>query len=203
MLNFMNVSMELYVRPYIMKQLTALHTQKNMLEEAQPNAVFDVDLATAKRCFYILRNLIRRNDAAVLDDICFLLSIPAVKNLAHTEVSPGQSNELLRLALNISNAPAALILLNLPEVRAMAERNNYYHDEMRGGLDLRALAQNRESSMTALSPGEQRCLEAALTHYNPILQQQDMVPSLITVLKERLKERFMSILRQLQSKKRG
>ena len=72
----------------------------------------------------------------------------------------------------------------------MAEQNNYYRDEVQGGLDLRALAQNRESSMTALSQGEQKCLAAALTHYNPTLQQEGMVPSLITALKELLKERF-------------
>lgn len=178
------------VFPFITRQLDNLHAEKRQIEETNVNVVFDVNEKIAKCCFYILRNLIRRNEPALLDEIRFLISIPAVKNLVHREVTIGQSNELLRLALSISNAAAAELLLTLPEVNALAQQNQYYPHLVRGGLDLHALAQDRESSMTALSVGEQKRLKTALDHYNVTLRQEGMVPNLMTSLKETLKERF-------------
>ena len=77
----------------------------------------------------MLRNLIRRNDATLQDDIRFLLDIPAVKALVHTAVTANQPNELIRLALTTGNQNAAALLLTIPDVRTLAEQNNFYRTE--------------------------------------------------------------------------
>ncbi|KTD59631.1 ankyrin repeat protein [Legionella sainthelensi] len=84
----------------------------------------------AKLLFYIVRNLIRRNEACLIDDLHFLLNIPAIKALAHSEVTPDEPNELLRLALSIDNRKAVTALLNIPLVRTNAEKNRYYGFEI-------------------------------------------------------------------------
>ncbi|OEH48262.1 hypothetical protein lpari_00703 [Legionella parisiensis] len=161
-----------YVTPFVTKKLTDLQVQKNTVEQENAYAVFDITSPEeAKLLFHVLRNLIRQNNPARRDDILLLLSIPSVKALAHTEVTPHQPNELLRLALSLGNETAAELLLGIPAVRELAAQNNFYRTEQRGGLDLRALARNRESAMTALTQGEQKRLEKAITHYQPMLQQ--------------------------------
>lgn len=178
------------VLEFIHQNLDQLQNNKSEFEAEQVNAVFDVNREMAKRCFLMLRHLIRLNNETHLDAMRFLLSIPAVKNLAHRSSTSGQSNELLRLAISINNISSAELLLTLPEVHALAQRNNFYNGEANGEFNLEALAQNRESSMRALSNGEEKRLADALNHYNPILKQRGMVPSLITSLKETLLERF-------------
>ncbi|KGP63830.1 hypothetical protein EP47_12430 [Legionella norrlandica] len=70
-----------YVYPFVTQKLASLHEQYNQLEEEDPNAIFDIDNEEAKFYFYILRNLIRRNDPALYDEIIFLLSIHQSKIL--------------------------------------------------------------------------------------------------------------------------
>ncbi|OGV45002.1 MAG: hypothetical protein A3F46_02365, partial [Legionellales bacterium RIFCSPHIGHO2_12_FULL_42_9] len=83
-----------YVYPFINDKLTVLRAQKAAVEQGNPDAVFDTaDVEEAKLCFYVIRNLIRRNNPALLDDIRLLLEIPAVKALAHTAVTPQAPNE--------------------------------------------------------------------------------------------------------------
>ncbi|KTD62275.1 ankyrin repeat protein [Legionella santicrucis] len=159
------------VWPFVVRKLSALRTQQQEAEANNLDAVFDVPAEEAKLLFYIARNLIRRNDAALIDDLRFLLNIPSVKALAHAEVTPNQANELLRLALSVGNQEAASILLNIPAVRVLAEQNNYYREEQQGRLDLAALAADRESSMTALTQGEQTQLQAVTDRYQPLLHQ--------------------------------
>ncbi|KTC92178.1 ankyrin repeat domain-containing protein [Legionella cincinnatiensis] len=160
------------VWPFVSQTLTVLRAQQQETEANHLDAVFDVvSAAEAKLLFYIARNLIRRNDTTLIDDLRFLLNIPSVKALAHTEVTPNQSNELLRLALSAGNQQAASVLLNIPAVRLLAEQNNYYREEQQGRLDLAALAADRESSMTALTQGEQQQLQAVTDRYQPLLHQ--------------------------------
>lgn len=76
----------------------------------------------------------------------FLLDIPAVKALAHTELTPDQSNELLRLALFVDNQQATTILLNIPEIRFLAEQD---------GLDLPVLAADRKFPIVPLTQDDE------------------------------------------------
>ena len=180
----------LHVNPFTSQKISALHVKKETLEQEHPNAVFDIaDPNESKLLFYVLRNLIRRNEPDLRDEISFLLNIPSVKALAHTEVTPHVPNELLRLALTIGNQVAAELLLNIPAVRQLAEAANYYHSERRGRLDLRALAQNRESSMTALSQGEKERLKDALDRYQPLIKQAG-IDNIMQDLKNRLETRY-------------
>ncbi len=159
----------LSITPFITQQLTALH--RDALN-VSTHSVFDIaDPEQAKICFYMIRNLIRRNDRTFDDEIRFLLTIPSVKALAHRAVTVGQSNELVRLALTIGNQEAASILLNSSEIRILAEQNNFYRAEVGGQLDLAQLARDRESSMTALAKGERQRLDGTILHYAPILKE--------------------------------
>ncbi|MDP3704642.1 MAG: hypothetical protein Q8R24_01875 [Legionellaceae bacterium] len=167
---------ERYIPLFVSKQLQFLRSQKNGLEAKHAHAVFDVDANQARVCFYMLRNLIRRNSDDLRDDMLFLLNIPEVKSLVHVDVTPGRSNELLRLALLTENRSAADILLAIPAVRELAAAHNYYRDEMRGQLDLRALARDRESSMGGLSKIEQKRLDKALERYQPVMTEQGIEP---------------------------
>ncbi len=161
-----------YVHSFINRKLNELAQVKTTFDRENPHAVFDIaNPEEAKLLFYCLRNLIRRNEEVFRENILFLLELPAVRCLAHAVVNEGASNELLRLALRISNQTAAELLLTVPAVRELAQQNNYYAGEVRGNLDLRALAQDRESSMIALSAGEQQCLKQASDHYDPLLKQ--------------------------------
>jgi hypothetical protein len=112
--------------------LASLRASRGTFEESNPEAIFDITEKQATNYFYIIRNLIRRNDEALSDDIRFLLEIPAVKALVHTDVTPGEENELLRLALSVENQNAAEILLTIPAVRALAQQNDYYREEQSG-----------------------------------------------------------------------
>ena len=179
-----------YVQPFVQATLTRLREEKAAFEQAHPNEVFDVASASdASLYFYMIRNLIRQNNANVLDDMRFLLNIPAVKALAHTAVTPNEPNELLRLALTLGNQASAEVLLNIPDIRALAEQNNYYQAERRGNMDLRALAQDRESSMKALSTDEKRRLKRAIEHYQPLMKAAG-VSIIITDLRETLASRY-------------
>lgn len=178
---------ELIIKPFIDQRLTALHLDALNISA---NSVFDInDPEQTKICFYILRNLIRRNDRTLDDEIRFLLNIPSLKALAHCEVTPGQPNELVRLALTTGNQEAASILLNIPRVSALAEQNNFYRSETNGQLNLAQLATDRESSMTALTKGEQKRLDDAIRRYRPTLKEKG-VKNLIVALREQLRQRY-------------
>lgn len=180
---------ECSVNPFIEQRLAALH--KDALN-VPSHGVFDIHSPEqANICFYIVRNLIRRNDRALDDEIHFLLSIPSVKALTHTAVTPNQPNELVRLALTTGNQAATSILLNIPEVRALTEENDFYRAEMLGQLDLERLSQDRESSMTALTQGEQKRLDAAINTYGPALKKSG-TGKLMNALREQLKERYVA-----------
>ena len=189
---------EKYTHPFITQQLSLLRTQQTTLETEQTQAVFNIDEDNAQLCFYMLRNLIRRNDAGVLDDIRFLLNIPAVKALVHTAVSPNQPNELIRLALTTGNQNAASLLFTIPAVRALAAENNFYQNEVQGGFDLRAVARDNESSMRALSTGEQHRLSSATARYEHVMKTQG-VELLFQDLCEQLKARYTAHPARIQT----
>lgn len=162
----------LQTSPFIANHLQALHARKSALETEDTHAVFDVEINEAQLLFYILRNLIRRNSPESHDEIRFLLNIPAVKLLAHTAVTPNEPNELLLFAMTTGNQEAAAILLTIPAVRVLAAEHNFYQNHARGRLNLRAVAQDRESSLRALTTGEQRRLSAAIERYQPVMKSK-------------------------------
>ncbi len=58
---------ERYVNPFIQNELSTLRAMKTTFERANPNAVFNIaDEAQAARCFYMIRNLIRRNQPCIM-----------------------------------------------------------------------------------------------------------------------------------------
>jgi hypothetical protein len=178
------------VLPCLSEKITSLRAQKATLELESPNAVFNVENPTeAQLLFFMARHLIRLNSPAHQDDLLFLLSIPSVRALAHTEVTQSRSNELIRLALSIGNAPAAQLLLSIPAVRQLTEQNDFYRAEVRNGLDVGALARDRESSMTALSQGERERLQAAIDRYQPMIAAAG-VQNIMNDLREKLTSRY-------------
>ncbi len=178
---------ERYVNPFVQNQLTALRALKTASERENPDAMFDIDETQARLCFYMIRNLIRRNQPDLLDDICFLLAIPAVQAIAHAPVTRNAHNELLRLALTAGHHEAADVLLAIPEVRALAEGRHFYRQE----VPLPALERDRESSMRALSTGEQKRLNKGLEFYQPIMTARG-VESLFIDFKKELESRFLA-----------
>ena len=190
---------ETIIYPWVANQLTILRETKVQFNEQSPTDVFNLtdEENEAKRGFYLLRNLIRRNEATLNEDISFLLDIPAIKALVHTEVTPNQANELVRLALSVNNQWAAERLLAIPAVYALAEANNFYQNEQQGQLNLRDLAANRESAMTALTQGEQKRLARAVAHYQADLTDpnRDIMMELRTTLVTRYEARPATVQR--------
>ncbi len=156
------------VQDFMNTRLAHLAQEIDTFHATRPNEVFNVaNREQAHLYFYMMRHLIRQRTPEPLNQLNLLLSIPSVRALAHQEVSRNQSNELLRLAMSLNNQDAVLMLLNIPAVRNLAQINHFYQQEQRSGLDLSALAQDRESSMIALTQGEQQALECARTKYQP------------------------------------
>ncbi|MBA3535879.1 MAG: hypothetical protein H0T84_04620 [Tatlockia sp.] len=180
------------ITPFVNTTLVSLHEESEAFGLQNPNGVFDLlDRDRARFCFYLIRNLIRRNDRAFDDELRFLLNIPSVKTLAHQEITQGKPNELLRLAMATGNQEAATLLLNIEAVRRLAEENDFYREERSNGVDLRQLAQDRESSMIALTEGEAKRLEKAIAHYQPIIQTAG-IEVIMQGLRNDLIERYLN-----------
>ncbi len=198
---------EEYIYGHVSSFIHGLKQQQSAYEGEHPNGVFDVEEDTAIHAFYALRNLIRRGVDRVYgshiraaedlsNDIRFLLSIPGVKDLCHQrmtadEYGGGRENELLRLANRMGNESAAQILLQLTRVRELAEDANFYSDDAFGaGLDLRALSQDRESSMVALSESERRLVHQTELHYQSSIRDKGGIAAVFLLLKEELERRY-------------
>ncbi|CAM2864673.1 hypothetical protein [Legionella worsleiensis] len=149
------------------------------------NGVFDLDENEVKLGFYLARHLIRENTPEACEQLGFLLGIPGIADLAHREITPNQPNELLLLALRLSNRLAVKILFTLPPVRELAEQHNYYARKIRGTkLDLHALVQDRKSSI--LRPLNEDILKEeirkfARTHFINSLINSHNLPLLLQV----------------------
>ena len=197
---------KLYIYNYLKLKLSDLDSRKLHFEQENPNGVFDLPPQNAEYAFYMLRNFVRRgversygDDARAAEDLSneirFLLSIPSVRALCHQAVtvdenSPGQENELLRLALRLGNDSAAGILMQIPEVYQLATQNNFYQDELGGGIDLRQIAEDNESSMVALSQAEQKLVNKAHSHYKKAMASMGGDQDVFEQLKSELKRRF-------------
>lgn len=153
-----------FVKSFIREQLAQLEIERSDWQDTHGDEVFDVTSEQAPLYFLLMRNAIRQQSPEGLAILNQLLEIPAVRALAHTSLTE-LDNELLRLAVRIGNIDAIVRLTRIPAVRALAQRNNFYQEEAQGRVDLRAIAQNRESSMVALSVDEEKLLAAATKRY--------------------------------------
>ena len=113
---------EKYIVPFVTEKLAALHIQQQQSLLENGSTIFDIhDEEEAKLYFYIIKNLIRKNNPTNLDEIRFLIDIPAVKALVHVTTTPNEPNELVRFALTSNNQEAAAILQNVPSADKMAD----------------------------------------------------------------------------------
>ncbi|KGP63829.1 hypothetical protein EP47_12425 [Legionella norrlandica] len=92
--------------------------------------------------------------------------------------------------MTVENQTAADLLLNIPAVRQLAEANDFYANAQYAGIDLGALAHDRESSMTALTSGEQKRLASAIQHYQPQLNALG-VNNIMAALRVQLMDYYM------------
>ncbi len=88
-----------YVNPFIVKHVSRLKEMRDAFKQNNPEDIFDLFTKSEYlQGFYMLCNLIRRNDETLFDDMRFLLSIPNLKVLASIGVNPEEENELIRMA---------------------------------------------------------------------------------------------------------
>lgn len=179
------------VRPFAQGLIHKWQTAYERFQADHPNDVFNLGENEVELGFYLARHLIRENTPTACEQLGFLLGIPGIANSAHRAVTLDQPNELLRLAMRLSNQSAAEILLTQTPVRELAVQHNYYVGEMRGTeLDLHALAQDRESSLRALSKPEKRRILRLKEHYAPLINKLGDVNNLLAIVRNNLHKRY-------------
>ena len=97
------------LQSFIKQQIADLRARKIEIEKQNPSAIFDVSQNEAQDLFYIISNLIQRDNVQWQDDIVFLLKIPAVK----AAVTSNTPNELLRLATCFNNRGVSDLLRDI------------------------------------------------------------------------------------------
>lgn len=80
--------------------------------------------------FYIARNLISRNNPKDLEDIKYLINTPNVKQLLCAKFGTVLPNQLLIRALLVDNSDVVNFLLEIPEVKDLAEKKDYYKKDI-------------------------------------------------------------------------
>lgn len=99
-----------------------------------PNAVsLIIDPATIKLYFYMARNIVRGEQQKHEGKLQLLLSIPALKALAHEEVTAKIPNELMQVALLCGNFNAADELLKIEAVATATVDNAFYYTSIPAG----------------------------------------------------------------------
>ncbi len=145
------------------------------------------------RCFYLIRHLIRRPDYLDSQDhLEFLLSIPALTDVAHRSPNPQEApNELLRLAFDVEHEGAALRLLAIPNVRQAAMRDYYYLDyQAQVAADLTAILEDHESSLRALPPHVRFQYEKLAAHYEARIAQAGGAHKILDAMRTELAARY-------------
>lgn len=179
-----------YVKRYVNKRMKALKKACLLAEANNPNGVFDVSSSDAHFYFYAIRYFIRLNTPESIESIEYLIEIPSIRAILADEITPQQSNELIRLALQLGHQDAIRCLLGVPAIADLARSNNFYQAEARGELDLRALAADRESSMVALTAGELRRLDEVIKYYELQVKAKGGVEAVMKELHQRLIARY-------------
>lgn len=182
-------------QPFIAAQVAELKQRYAKHQALTPELNFDISENEARLCFYMMRHMIRQDYSvlpaterhALQQDFKFLMDTPEVKNRLHLTVTPGESNELLRLAIRLGRTWARDYLIEIPLVRIVAEANDFYVNE--GGLlgDLQRVIRNAESSMEPLSHEEEARLKAVKEHYKGQLKDDNAVNTTIEHLMHTIK----------------
>lgn len=163
-----------WVKHFIDERLNKIKERKQAFELSNADAQFDLSNHEDKFIyFYIIKNLIERNNEQSNQYIRMLLEIPAIASIAHINVNSEQENELFHLAHYIENQDALALLLTIPNVRMLVE------------------AQAHESSLIELTQTEQKRLNRAIQYYQPQLERigvQNIINKLCTWLIKRYQQ---------------
>jgi hypothetical protein len=199
------------------KQTTSfLYTISLLDEAAGPDQIVDFDatdprkhLEQALYGYYVLRHLIRilgnnqDNREYAYRKIDRLLQIPSIKALVilnatqtHLEAdSPlgnfqfaRQSNELLRLAQNINDRIVINRFFSIPEILNEARENNFYSG--RSAINLREMANDRESSMVGLSPVESAAFAQIENAYKEAVENAGGTSAVMDQIRKKLEDLF-------------
>lgn len=167
---------------YITKECVDLRILQSSCEIA--NVPFDIeDGDEAALLFDIAKYLIRSERPASLDNLGFILAIPAVKNLAISKVNAEQKNVLIQFALAERNNAATNLLLDIfPEQKALVNE-----EEIRGNI--KQIIRNQESSMEIDRQYNERTSDA-LNYYRPLLSQEGGIQQVLENLRRTLLIRY-------------
>jgi hypothetical protein len=149
---------------FLYERCEAWQAEARAFAESNPNAVFTLDEVNTAFALRAAIGFIRHNNPSSQQFLQFLLGIPSVVAQAHTVVRD-EENAILRAAIRHENQRAIQLLMTIPQVYALAQAHNFYADDVTGNVDLRAIVRDRESSLRALSPSEQRRLSRLKEHY--------------------------------------
>jgi len=198
--------------------LKFLQTTHELRANFDPQGVFDFNSGDARADqhqalygYYVLRHLIRQlgdnqYGEAVYTEIERLLMIPSIKalvihNATQTNLAPNsllgnfqfarQSNELLRLAQIVGDPVVIQQLLSIPEILAQTQRSNFYAG--RSAINLQEMVRDRESSMTGLTPIEQKKLCRIEEAYkNTVKNYKDGVNGVMAEIRKELETLFLA-----------
>jgi len=141
----------------------------------------------------MLRNLIRRGgnyrtENERLDSIrCIeqLLAIDDIVARCHECILPNYvKNELLKLAQSVGNSDAVRRLLQIENVRRVAQEEATHGDQ---SDSLRRIAENSESSMGALKSPEQALMEKVIGHY---MRSEESAGAVMNRLRDHLRQSY-------------
>lgn len=177
-----------YVNTFVTKYMQNLNEKINDFSIHSPGAAFDLTVENEiQMAYFVLRNLIRAHSPANnnLVEINQLLSIPAISARASD-----RDNELLVLTMRGNMNDITRRLIQIPAVRVLAEQNNFYVNQIQGQINLRDLADNPESSMTALSQHERDILQNVKDKYAELSQSLGGHKGVLSKFKEYLESEY-------------
>ncbi|MDF1827779.1 MAG: hypothetical protein P1U39_05825 [Legionellaceae bacterium] len=182
-------------------------------EDEQENMILAMDFGAFRNAAYngyfdVMAYLIERVPEDELQEMISVENFAAFRNAAeqgHSAVverllvllSPEQQSilterllEAFRTAVRHGDHAVAQVFLMFEVVYERARANNFYQREARGSLNLETLVRDRESSMTALSRGEQKRLEEVRQIYEPKVMRLGGPLVVVQALRDKLKARY-------------
>ncbi|CAM2844076.1 ankyrin repeat domain-containing protein [Legionella worsleiensis] len=152
--------------PFIFERCEGWRKTSEFFAVHYPSEVFTLSEGNTLLALRLAIALITINTEVSHEYFRFLLGIPSVLAQAHADVHDEQ-NALLRAAYRHGNQMAAELLMTVPMVFTIARAANFYENDLAGHVDLRAIAQDSESSMRSLSAIELGRLSRLKEHYFP------------------------------------
>ncbi|KTD22450.1 hypothetical protein [Legionella londiniensis] len=169
-----------YVDPYVDQYILTL------MESIQINGsngeLIDLGESEANHVFYLLKNLIRRNEENHNLMISWLAAIPQIQNIVRRDLASEAQSELLRLAMSVRNETATEIMLNISMLESPSPETRT--------SGLWEIAQDKESSMKALTDVEQVILDRVYDHYRTKLDKEGGGQNFFKQFKEYLAKNY-------------